>query len=383
MWITFSIVFFFYLTYFLVLLSYNKNSYIEREKDTNFYPSVSMIVPVYNEQTIIAKKMTNIKEMKYPNDKLEVIFVDGNSTDNTKKIIIEKIKDSNKNIKLIEQKKRKGYTQAVIQGILTSKGEIIFATDAASYHYPDTINQLVKHFTDPKIGAVTGKEIVLGQEKKIGPKLEKSYRLFYDFMRKAETKIDSTPDSKGEILAVRKKICINLIDKLELSPNASFDSCVPYQAKMMGLRTVYEDKARYYEYAPSSFLDRMKEKSRRATLLIGALLLFKEMILNRKYGKFGVIVLPVHFIINCILPMIFVVGVFSLVLLSFLNPIASIIPWVLAAGLLIATNNSRSLLISFIQSQIALIMGLFKLIRREKTLFIESIPSTRSLPNEQ
>lgn len=201
-------------------------------------------------------------------------------------------------------------------------------------------------------------------------------------MRQAETKIDSTPDSKGEILAVRRKICVKLIDKLNLSPNASFDSCVPYQAKMMGFRTVYEDKARYYEYAPSSFLDRMKEKSRRATLLIGALLLFKEMILNRKYGKFGMVVLPVHFIINLILPMIFVVGVFSLVILSFLNPIATAIPWVIATGLLIATNKSRSLLISFIQSQIALIMGLFKLLRREKTLFIESIPSTRSLLNE-
>lgn len=160
MWSTFSIVFFFYIAYFLVLLFYNKNSYIKKEKDPNFYPSVSMIVPVYNEQSIIAKKLNNIKEMKYPKEKLEIIFVDGNSTDNTKKIILEKIKNFNKNIKLIEQKKRKGYTQAVIQGILTSKGEIIFATDAASYHYPDTINQLIKHFIDPKIGAVFMGKIV-------------------------------------------------------------------------------------------------------------------------------------------------------------------------------------------------------------------------------
>lgn len=106
MWITFSIVFFFYLAYFLVLLFYNKNNNIETEKDNNFYPSVSMIIPVYNEQTIIAKKLDNIEEMNYPNDKIDVIFVDGNSTDNTKKIISEKSKDSVKTIKLIEQKKK-------------------------------------------------------------------------------------------------------------------------------------------------------------------------------------------------------------------------------------------------------------------------------------
>ena len=383
MWITFSIVFIFYMIYFIILIYYNKKTLITKEKSNNDYPLVSMIIPVYNEQSIIAKKIQNIEELEYPTNKLDILFVDGNSTDNTKKIINKQIKNSTKTIRLIEQKKRKGYTQAVIQGILESKGEIIFATDAASYHYFDALKHLVKHFANPRIGAVTGKEIVMGKEKKLAPKLEKSYRFFYDFMRKAETKIDSTPDSKGEILAVRRQICLNLINKLEKSPNASFDSCVPYQGKKMDYRTVYEDKARYYEYAPASFLDRMKEKSRRATLLIGALILFKEMIFNRKYGKFGLLILPVHFILNCILPIIFLIGIFSLILLTLLNPIAAIIPWILAGILLIISSKSRSLLISFVQSQLALIIGLIKLSKREETLYIESIPSTRSFPEEK
>ena len=379
MWTSFLIVFLFYLTYSIVLAYYKKQAGLDKEIVNDVYPTVSIIIPVYNEENIIAEKLNNIEKMDYPNNKLEILVVDGNSTDRTKKIINEKIKKY-KVIKLLEQKKREGYIRAIIQGILNSKGEIIFATDAASYHYPDALKHMVKHFTNPKVGAVTGKEIVRGQEKKIGVKLEKSYRFFYDFMRKAETKIDSTPDSKGEILAVRRNICINLFDKLGRSPNASFDSCVPYQAKMMGFRTIYEDKAKYYEYVPSSFLDRMKEKTRRATSLIGALILFKEMILNKKYGRFGLIILPIHFIINCILPSIFMTGVISLIFLTLFDPLATLIPWICALGLLIVTKKSRSLLITFIQSQLALIIGLIKLSRREKTLFIESIPSTRSLP---
>ena len=200
--------------------------------------------------------------------------------------------------------------------------------------HPFTIRTLVKHltkhFANPEIGAVSGREIVLGGEKELGPKLEKSYRFFYDFMRKAETEIDSTPDSKGEILAVRREICMSLFDKLRLSPNASFDSCVPYQAKLMGFRSVYDDQAKYYEYAPSSFSDRTTQQVRRATLLIGAMLLFKNLLFNKKCGKFGMFIFPVHFVMDCVLPSLFFVGLGSLVVATLLGSLLVLPLWVVA-----------------------------------------------------
>ena len=340
------------------------------------YPTVTLIVPVYNEESIISKKLQNIKEIDYPNNKMEVIFVDGHSTDRTPEIIIDSAKKSEKPFRLIKQDKRNGYTRAVIEGIKNSRSEIIVATDAASYYYPDTILHLVKHFTNSRIGAVTGREVVLGNKGDLGPQLEKSYRFFYDFMRAAETEMDSTPDSKGEILAVKKEICNNLIEKLVLSPNASFDSCVPYQASLMGYRTIYDDDAKYYEFAPSSFSDRMTQQVRRATLLIGAMLLFKEMLLNRKYAKFGLLILPAHFIMNFVLPSIFLLGLVSFGVSTIMDPLGFLILWIVIFLLLIV-NKSRALLISFVQSQFALFVALFMLARRRQSLFITSIPSTR------
>jgi len=374
----FGTVITFYLSYLGWLSRHYENRRPRNELGEYSYPSVSLIVPVYNEAQIIDKKLKNIEELIYPEGKFEAIFVDGCSTDETCNLIMDYSLKSKKSIRLIRSEKRNGYTQGMIEGISNSNNEIIVCTDAASYYYPDTIQQLVKRFSEPTIGAVSGREIVCGDKKELGPQLERSYRFFYDFMRTAETEIDSTPDSKGEILAVRRVICESLFEKLRLSPNASFDSCVPYQAKLMGFRSVYTREAKYYEHAPSSFSDRTTQQIRRATLLIGAMFLFKNVLLNRKCGRFGMQIFPVHFIMVCVLPSVFLSGIASLVVLTVLNPL-SVLPFWIIVALVCLLKSNRVFMVGFIQSQFALFVALFRLARHDKQgLFITSIPSTRT-----
>ena len=373
---SFLINFLFYLSYFILLYFFFKKGGNDCESLEFHYPYVTLIVPTYNEEKTIFNKIKNIEELNYPKDKLEVIFVDGCSTDNTSNIINNYIKNCKKDIKLKTQKIREGYNAGVSEGINNSNGEIIILTDAGAYHYPDAIQHLVRHFKDDKIGAVTGKEIVFNTNKQdIGPKLESIYRNFYDFMRMAETKIDSTPDSKGEILVIRKDICLKVIQKIKSLPNASFDSCVPYQAKLDGYRTVFEPKAKYYEYAPATFHDRMIQQIRRATVLIGSMLLFKNMLFKKKFGAFGLIIMPAHFIMLILLPWLFLSGTFCLIVLSLLNPFWLLL-WLVPLTVLFF-QKSRLFLISFIQSQIALIIAILRVIMRRGSLFIETIPSTR------
>jgi cellulose synthase/poly-beta-1,6-N-acetylglucosamine synthase-like glycosyltransferase len=375
MWASFLTIFLFYLSYFLVLYRFNKSG--NHDKSLEFHcPYVSLIVPTYNEEKIIHKKIQNIEELSYPGDKIEVIFVDGFSTDQTAKIAQCGMEKCNKPMKLIEQSRRGGYNTGISEGIFSSKGEIIVVTDAGAYHYPDALKHLVKHFKDSRVGAVTGKEIVLSSSKNdLGPKLEAVYRNFYDFMRMAETRMDSTPDSKGEILAIRRGICMHVLAKLELSPNASFDSCIPYQARLEGYRTIYEPRARYYEYAPSTFMHRMRQQIRRASVLIGSMLLFKSLLMKRQYDKFGLVIMPAHFIMLLILPWLFLLGSICLLILTVMNPLWLIL-WVIPSAVLLV-SKSRLFLLSFIQSQIALIIATLRVATHRGSLFIDTLPSTR------
>jgi cellulose synthase/poly-beta-1,6-N-acetylglucosamine synthase-like glycosyltransferase len=369
------------LAYFLVLYHFHNTkskAVDERARGTSFFPKVSVIVPLFNEEIVISKKIQNFEELDYPTSHFEVIFVDGNSQDATRDIITKSSLTSTKQLKLITQDLRNGYTHGVIEGILSSQGEIIVLTDAASYYQTDTIKQLIKHFPNPQVGVVTGKEIVYGEEG-AGPQLEQSYRVFYDFLREAETAMDSTPDSKGEILAIRKEICNSLIKKLQLVDTASFDSCIPYEARLLNYKTLYDSDARYYEYAPSSMQELLTQQIRRGTLLVGALLRYKQMLFNSKYGKFGTIIMPAHLMLHCILPWMFLLATISLGILTFLDPIKTLIPWLAVITLLIASKPSRLFFVSFVQSQFALMISLIRLARGRvyESLVIDSISSTR------
>ena len=376
-WFSFSVLLFFYLSYFLVLYYHHKKKE-KVEGSSEFYPSVSLIIPVYNEEKIVPKKIQNINELNYPRERMEAVFVDGCSTDNTADIIETCSKNRDGFVRLIREKQRGGYNSAICEGVLKSHGDIIVMSDAGAYFDPEALKYLVGHFVDPMVGAVTGKEMVLGDPGALGPRLESTYRGFYDFMRTAETRMDSTPDSKGEILAVRRKICENLTQRIHLSPSASFDCCIPYQAKLEGYRTVFEPKAVYYEYAPSSFTDRMRQQIRRAAILMGSLLLFRDMIMNKKYGKFGLVIAPVHFVMQVILPWLFMLGCISLLITTAMDPASTVVIWalLLSTAVLVSLKN-RAFLLSFIQSQLALVIATLRVATKRNSVIIDTIASTR------
>lgn len=365
----------FYSAYFLVLKSYsNKSKQIEWSED--FRPKISMIIPVYNEARIIRKKLQNIVSLKYPKENLEVIFVDGHSTDNTTEIIQSYIDKGHEYIKIIRQQERKGYNEGIFEGLACSSNDIVVLTDAASYYDSHALTHLVKNFKDPETGAVTGREVVINAKKGAG-ELESTYRSFYDFMRSAEAQMDSTPDLKGEISAARKDICLRTISKVRQSHNTSFDCTLPYQIRMEDRKVVYEDNAFYYEYSPETFKDRMIQQVRRGSILIAPLLLYKNMIFNGRYGKFGRVILPAHLIMLIVIPWIFLAGSISLIIATLVNPFMNV---VIVAVLLIpvlVSRRTRIFCLSFVQSQIALLVSAVRVMTRRKSLVINTIFSTR------
>ncbi len=77
-----------FLLFTFYILDRKKNK-VEAEKTT---PVISVLVPCHNEEKFIEQKLNNIKSLEYPKDKLKVYFLDGNSTDNTLNILMEKTK---------------------------------------------------------------------------------------------------------------------------------------------------------------------------------------------------------------------------------------------------------------------------------------------------
>jgi cellulose synthase/poly-beta-1,6-N-acetylglucosamine synthase-like glycosyltransferase len=118
-------------------------------------PTVTVIVPTYNEEKRVERVLDSLSNLNYPQDKIELVFVD-DSTDATFKIIEKKTKNW-KNAKRIKHKKRLTKAYGLNEALSVSKGEIVAVYDADCSINPDSIVNLVKHFDKPEVMAVQGR----------------------------------------------------------------------------------------------------------------------------------------------------------------------------------------------------------------------------------
>lgn len=112
-------------------------------------PTISIVVPVRNSARTIRDLLDSLMRLEYDREKLEVIFVDGNSTDGTRKIVDEYP------VLLVDEEGR-GLNAARNTGIKWSGGEIIAYTDGDCIVPPDWARAIAKNFRDSSVSFVGG-----------------------------------------------------------------------------------------------------------------------------------------------------------------------------------------------------------------------------------
>jgi len=367
-----TIIFGFYglilLYYYKVKTQGGKDEYIV---DTVFEPLVSVVTATHDEEMVIAKKIENVLASNYPLDKLEVIFVD-DSNDSTPQIIKEYSKKYS-NLHLIRFNERVGYSPSMIAGCKAAHGGIIVLNDAGSFLDTQAITNLVAHFKNPKVGVVTGKDVIMNKNESAG-KSENLYLKILNLQRTAETKMDSTFFIKGEATAVRKE----LINDLEIC-GETFDSTVGMFVRQKGYKIVYDPHVKFYEYAPSTHHDRVKQKTIRAANLIKVLWRFKHLMFKRKLGKYGSIILPMNFAMLTVAPLAIMLGFTILIVLTFFDLFFSAVIWaVLGSIFLFFLLFSRNLIITLVGFEYSLLKAIYQTIFTKRTHDkIDKVASTR------
>jgi len=121
-------------------------------------PSISVIVAARNEKDNILECMESLEKLEYPSDRIEIILVNDNSTDETGQLMKEFIKDKDK-FQYLEPEKEigslKGKTNALANAIRKSNGEIILTTDADCIVTPTWAKELASHY-QPNVALVCG-----------------------------------------------------------------------------------------------------------------------------------------------------------------------------------------------------------------------------------
>ncbi len=161
-------------------------------------PTISMIVPVHNEASRLERKVANTEQLRYPADRLEVIFVSDGSTDDTVAILRRRLGPS---MRVLELPARGGKAAGLNAGLAAARHDILVFTDAAITLEPDALERLVSRFAQPDIGCVSGEDRIADGG---GEGLYGSYELM---LRRLETAAHSIVGASGSFYAQRRSIC--------------------------------------------------------------------------------------------------------------------------------------------------------------------------------
>lgn len=259
-------------------------------------PRVSVVVCTYNEAAVIDRRIRNLLDQKYPENKLDIIIVDSGSTDGTTDIVK---KNWSGNVILLEQGGRLGKASAINLALRKASGEVIVLSDAPTLYYEDTTENIVKNFADPRVGGATGRYDPLGGDKGLEGS-EKLLWKFKDLIRNLEGRVDSTSFLSGELCAFRR----GLVDKVDEDSLAD-DVNIAMKIREKGYRVICDPCAAFMEKLPTSHEDLLSKKVRGAIGGIRETLRFKKMILNPDFGLFGMLILPTRLLYTLLNPFIF------------------------------------------------------------------------------
>ena len=355
------------LFYYLYLSHFSRQAW-KVKIDQNYNPKVTMIIPTYNESSVIMRKLQNLKKIDYPNEKLEIIIVDSASTDKTANIAKNYLKNNEFpfEIEILIERERRGKANALNFALEHAKNEIIATSDADSYWEPSALRKAICYLADPKVGAVTGREEFINVDQNILTLGESTYRNIYYEMRLGESKLHSTQIFQGELSIYKRWVFEKFNDK-----NGSDDCGTVVNIISNGYRTIFVPEAIFYDLAPSEIKDRIYLKKRRALHVIHALSRANRLKIENKFPQPSRI-LYANFFIHIINPFLILPLILGIIYLFYKFPL-----FLLVSILFFISKKFRILFISYLTSNLALIMAVFGYFKGGKEIVWKKIDGMR------
>lgn len=176
-------------------------------------PTVTVIVPAYNEGKLVLDTLISLANSDYPVEKLQLLAVDDGSKDDTWEYMLQAKDVLGDRLSIYKQPENKGKRHALYRGFNLGTGEIFVTVDSDSIVKEDTLRNLVSPFvTNENCGAVAGNVRVLNKDKGILPKmLNVSFVMSFEFQRSVESKLGTVMCTPGALAAYRSSAVFNCL----------------------------------------------------------------------------------------------------------------------------------------------------------------------------
>jgi len=219
--------------------------YATTEDDSDL-PTISIIIPAYNEERWIADKIRNLSIIDYPSEKLNIIIGCDGCDDKTAKIArqaSEEIECQSLNIDIRNFPVNRGKVAVINELVLEVKSDLVSLSDVSALLSVDALLIAAQRFKEPELGVLTGHYRLLNP----GSTGEEAYWKYQSHIKSSEAALGSTLGAHGAFYLFRRQLFSPLP-----KDTINDDFILPMKIVAAGYKSGYEESIMALEQEQAS-----------------------------------------------------------------------------------------------------------------------------------
>jgi len=283
---------------FIGLLALAEKLRAAPENHPDYQPVVSVLIPAYNEEAVIADTVRSALASRY--SKLEIIVIDDGSADQTSDRVLEAF-GRDPRVRLIRQVNY-GKSAALNHALAEASGEVIITIDADTIVDPDAIPRLVRHFASPRVGAVAGNVKVMNRNRWLTRWQALEYITSQNLEKRAFDLLNCIPVVPGAVGAWRAeamRACGGFA-----GDTVAEDTDLTLTIRRHGWKILYDEDAIGHTEVPDTVETLIRQRFRWTFGTLQAVWKHRDAIGRPRYGTLGWITLPNVFLFQILLPLV-------------------------------------------------------------------------------
>jgi cellulose synthase/poly-beta-1,6-N-acetylglucosamine synthase-like glycosyltransferase/spore germination protein YaaH/peptidoglycan/xylan/chitin deacetylase (PgdA/CDA1 family) len=264
----------------------------------DYQPEVSVLIPAYNEEAAIVQTVGAALASNYP--KLEILVVDDGSTDRTAELVRANF-GRDRRVRLLLQTNH-GKPSALNHALSEAIGEVVVSIDGDTVVDPEAISRLVRHFVDPRVGAVAGNVKVMNRNRWITRWQALEYITSQNLEKRAFDLLNCIPVVPGAVGAWRTELLRS--HNGFSGDTVAEDTDLTLTIRREGWKILYDEDAIGRTEVPETVDALVRQRFRWTFGTLQAVWKHRDTAGNPRYGTLGWIAIPNIFLFQIILPLI-------------------------------------------------------------------------------
>jgi cellulose synthase/poly-beta-1,6-N-acetylglucosamine synthase-like glycosyltransferase len=241
----------------------------------DYEPEVTLFVAAYNEKDYVAEKLKNSLELDYPREKLHLVWVTDGSNDGTPDLLTR-----HGGVEVHHVPERNGKIGAMNRGMKLVKTPIVVFCDANTMLGRESIRRIVRLFSDPKVGCVSGEKRIFSKDKDTAAGAgEGLYWKYESALKKWDAELYSVVGAAGELFAIRTELFREVERDTLLD-----DFIVSLRVAQEGYTIQYDPEAYAIETSSADVKEELKRKIRISAGGIQSVVRLRSLLNIFRYG---------------------------------------------------------------------------------------------------